>query len=209
VGGMKVTSPIKAATAPVIGLISVATFGIPWLLLVATMLLTFAMLVAIVKLLRSMVLKRVELLFDRHLFRTWPRAFGFGLLFTVAVQTSSIPTSLVVPLAAAGILRLAQVYPFNLGSNVGTTFTAMLAALATANETAITVAFSHTLFNIFGIALICSIPPIRRLPLRLAERLAEIAVARRAFAVGLLLGVYFIVPLAFVVAGRLWTHLAG
>jgi len=208
-GGMRLTSPLKTATTPMIKLLTLMVFGQAWLLLIVTALLTFTMLVAIVKLLRSMVLAKVEVLFDRHIFRTWPRALIFGLVFTVVVQTSSIPTSLVIPLAAAGVIRLNQVYPFNLGSNVGTTFTAVLAALATGNEIAIIVAFSHVLFNLFGIIAICAIPVIRRLPMRLAERLAEVATRRRIVAVAVVLGVYFVIPLVFVAVSRLWSHLLG
>jgi len=208
-GGMRLSNPLKAATAPMIKLLTAAVFGQAWLLLVVTVLLTFTMLVTIVKLLRSMVLAKVEVLFDRHIFRTWPRAMLFGLVLTVVVQTSSIPTSLVVPLAAAGVIKLGQVYPFNLGSNLGTTLTAVLAALATGNEVAITVAFSHVLFNIIGILAICAVPVIRRLPMRLAERLAVVGTRHRAVAVGVIFGVYFIVPLIFVAASRLWSHLIG
>ncbi len=93
----------------------------------------------------------------------------FGLLITVLVQSSSITTSLAVPFAGAGILTLIQIFPYTLGANIGTTITAMLAALAVGEISAVTVAFAHLLFNICGIALIWPLPAIRRIPLRLAE----------------------------------------
>ena len=40
------------------------------------------------------------------------------------VQSSSITTSLVVPLAGAGVLTLRQIFSFTLGANIGTTITA-------------------------------------------------------------------------------------
>jgi solute carrier family 34 (sodium-dependent phosphate cotransporter) len=198
-GGMHLANPLKTATQPAIDLLRFLLFDHAVLLLAVTVILTFAMLVAIVKLLRSLVLKRIEGFFDRHLFLNWRRAMLFGLLLTVAVQSSSIPTSLTIPLAGAGILKLAQVYPFNLGANIGTTITAMLAALATANETAIIVAFSHLFFNLLGILLIWSIPAIRRIPLRLAEYLARQGVRNRFIAPVLVLFVYFLIPLFFVI----------
>jgi solute carrier family 34 (sodium-dependent phosphate cotransporter) len=197
-GGMQLANPLKTATQPAINLLRFLLFDNAALLLSVTVALTFAMLVAIVKLLRSLVLKRIEGFFDRHLFLNWHRAMLFGFLLTVAVQSSSIPTSLAIPLAGAGILKLIQVYPFNLGANLGTTITAMLAALATANETAIVVAFSHLFFNLLGILVIWGIPLIRRIPLRLAEHFARQGLRSRFVPLAVVIGVYFLVPLIFV-----------
>ncbi|HSG80451.1 MAG TPA: Na/Pi symporter, partial [Acidimicrobiia bacterium] len=57
-------------------------------------------------------------------------AMVIGLIMTVAVQSSSITTSVLVPLIAAGIVTLENAYPMTLGANVGTTITAVLASLA-------------------------------------------------------------------------------
>ena len=59
------------------------------------------MLYALVKLLRSLVLEKIEAFFDQYIFKTILRAVGFGVLITIMVQSSSITTSLVVPLAGA------------------------------------------------------------------------------------------------------------
>src|SRR5690606_14125815 len=67
------------------------------------------------------MLTRFEHFFDTHLFRTAARAMLFGTLLSFAVQSSSIPTSLAIPLAAAGVLKLSQLYPFSLGANLGST----------------------------------------------------------------------------------------
>ena len=77
---------------------------------------------------------------------------AFGTLLTISVQSSSITTSTIVPLAGAGVLSLRQIFPFTLGANIGTTVTAMMAAL-TLNSYALVAAFSHLLFNISGILL--------------------------------------------------------
>lgn len=201
-GGMRLSNPLKAATEPTIKLLAFVVFQQPVLLLILTTSLTFGMLIAIVKLLRSLVLTKVEHFFDRHLFKTWPRAMFFGLLLTISVQTSSIPTALAIPLAGAGILKLIQIYPYSLGSNVGTTITAMLAALATAHEVAIIVAFSHLIFNVLGILLIWPVPFIRMIPLRIAEFLAEKTRNRRIFPVALIASLYFIIPLFVILLTR-------
>ena len=49
---------------------------------------------------------------------------GIGL--TVLVQSSSITTSLIVPLLGAGVINLHQVFPYMMGANIGTTVTAFL-----------------------------------------------------------------------------------
>ncbi|MBE0541798.1 MAG: Na/Pi symporter [Verrucomicrobia bacterium] len=198
-GGMTLANPLQAATKPVLEFLSALMKNHPMLLLVFSAVLTFAMLAAIVKLLRSLVLKKVESFFDEHLFKNAGRAMLFGLLLTVAVQSSSVTTSLIVPLAGAGLLRLRQIFPYTLGANVGTTVTAMLAALATGKPEAVTVAFAHLLFNLFGILLIWPVPWIRQIPIRLAEGLAELSVRHRYIALLYVLLIFFVIPLALIV----------
>ena len=48
------------------------------------------------------------------------------MLATAVVQSSSITTSLVVPLVGAGMLTIEQIYPYTLGANIGTTVTALI-----------------------------------------------------------------------------------
>lgn len=198
VGGMWLCNPLKAATGPVISLMKWALFHNAILMLLGTLALTYVMLVGLVKLLRSLVLSKVEVFFDRVLFRSWQRAMLFGFLLTLALQTSSVPTSLAIPLAGAGVLKLMQVYPFTLGSNVGTTITAFLAALATGMELPVVVAFSHIAFNILGILIIWTFPAIRKLPLLAAQALAHKSMNARYIPVSILAGVYFVIPLFFV-----------
>ncbi|GIS36097.1 MAG: hypothetical protein Ct9H90mP7_1050 [Candidatus Neomarinimicrobiota bacterium] len=44
---------------------------------------------------------RLQAFFDTHIFRTTLRAMFFGVIITILVQSSSITTSLVIPLAGA------------------------------------------------------------------------------------------------------------
>jgi len=122
-------------------------------------------------------------------------AMVLGLLITVSVQSSSITTSILVPLAAAGVVTLRNIYPVTLGANVGTTITALLAALAASRPEALTVALVHTLFNLAGIALLYPISAVRDIPPRLAEGLAGMAVVRPAYAVLYVAGAFVVVPL--------------
>ncbi len=122
-------------------------------------------------------------------------ALLLGLIITIAVQSSSITTSILIPLAAAGVLSLRNAYPVTLGANVGTTITALLAALAASKPEALTVALAHTTFNIAGIVVLYVIPFARDVPVRLAEGLAEVAVFHRTAAVAYVVGLFIVVPL--------------
>ena len=122
-------------------------------------------------------------------------AIVLGMIITVAVQSSSITTSVLVPLAAAGVLSLENVYPVTLGANVGTTVTALLASLATGSPAAVTVALVHTLFNLTGIALFYPVRSLRALPIRLATGLARIGAERRTWAVTYVLAMFLVIPL--------------
>lgn len=196
-GGMRLSNPLKAATEPTIEAIAAICLHNGWVMLFVTVALTYGMLVCIVKILRGLVLHRMEQFFDTHLFRNSGRAMAFGLILTFAVQTSSVPTALVVPLAGAGILRLAQVYPYCLGSNLGTTMTAMLAALATGNEVAVKAAFAHLIFNILGILIIWPVPLIRRIPMRVAEFMGARAKRNRYIPLVVISLIYFLIPAFF------------
>ena len=122
-------SPIKTAIKWGAKQIESLSFDNTSLLILFSIILTFSMLALIVKLLRSMVLSRVEQFFDKYIFTTTMRAMVFGILLTIFVQSSSVSTSTIVPLAGAGVLTLRQIYPFTLGANLGTTVTALLASL--------------------------------------------------------------------------------
>lgn len=197
-GGLKLSNPLKAATKPAIEMISYLCRDHPIPVLIVSVLLTFGMLIAIVRLLRSMVLEKVEGFFDEHLFRNAGRAMFFGGVLTIAVQSSSITTSLVIPLAGAGILRLHQIFPYTLGANIGTTMTAILAALATGKPEAVSVSFAHLLFNVFGILIIWPIPVVRAVPIRIAEWIADVSVRNRAIPLVLIPMIFFVIPLMLI-----------
>ena len=119
---------------------------------------------------------------------------------TVMVQISSIATSVMVPLVGAGVITLEQVFPYTIGANIGTTVTAMLAALATGNPASVTVAFSHLIFNLTASALIYLPPPIRAIPLTLARALGRLGSRNRLLA-GIYIALFFFaLPLLLLLA---------
>ncbi len=159
----------------------------------------FGSLYGMVRIMRTAVLSRVERLFHDYIFRTALRAFVLGLLLTALVQSSSVTTSLIVPLAGAGLLTIHQVFPYTLGANVGTTVTAMLAALSLGEPAAIAVATAHLLFNICGIAIFY---PLRAIPKFLSTRLARLAAAWPPAAVIFVIVVFFLTPMALIAITR-------
>lgn len=73
---------------------------------------------------------------------------------TILVQSSSIFTSTLTPLVGLGVITVERVYPFTLGSNIGTTVTGILAALTASTpqdlRNSLQIALCHTFFNIIG-----------------------------------------------------------
>ncbi len=159
---------------------------------VVTVLLALAF---VTKNMRRLVAKRVERTLNTALSRgSGLVALTVGMVVTISVQSSSITTSMLIPLAAAGVLTLHNAYPVTLGANVGTTITALLAALATSRPEALTIALVHTLFNIGGILLLYPVTALRQIPIRGAEILARVAVERRLLAVVYVAGMFIAVP---------------
>ena len=145
---------------------------------------------------------RSERFLHRYLFGTPLTTMLFGGIFTILVQSSSITTSIVVPLIGSGILTLPQIFPYVLGANIGTTVTAMLASLATGNLAAVTVAFTHLSFNLSGILLIYPIPAIRHIPMSMASGLAALTGKSRLIPIAYVVLVFYLIPLLLIFLWR-------
>jgi solute carrier family 34 (sodium-dependent phosphate cotransporter) len=199
VGGLSVSSPLQFVTGPPLDGISRLTGHIAWIELAVALVLLFGALKVMVDMLRSLVSRRFEVILDKYLFGNAGRAFLLGLFFTALVQSSSVTVSMAVPLAGAGLLTLRQLFPYALGANIGTTITAVLAALVTGSVAAVQVAFAHTLFNSLG-AMVWY--PLRIVPLTLASRIGGFCARHRAFAVAAVIVVFFAIPLVAVILLR-------
>ena len=198
---LQANSPIKVAVKAGAKFIQKFTFDNDIIYLILSVFITFLMLYSIVKLLKSLVLKKIEGFFDQYIFKTPVIAMIFGVLITIMVQSSSITTSLVVPLAGAGVLTLRQIFPFTLGANIGTTVTALLAAI-TGTVSALVAAFSHLLFNILGILIVYCMPFLRNIPLTLAENISEVAVSKKYIPLVYLFIIFILIPLCIIYFGR-------
>jgi len=194
-------SPIKTAIKWGTNQLEAISFDNNIIFIICSILLTFAMLYSIVKLLRTLVLANVQKFFNQYIFKTAIRGLLFGMLLTIMVQSSSITTSTIIPLAGAGVLALRQVYPFTLGANIGTTVTAILAAL-TLNVTAMIAAFAHLFFNLYGILIIYVNPLFRPIPLKLANWIAEVAIKNKFIPLIYLVCFFFLLPFIIIILGR-------
>jgi sodium-dependent phosphate cotransporter len=192
IGAISLLNPVKMLTYPLVDFLKEHLGSYPFIIFILSLLLLLFSLKMMFDALRGLVVKKAELWFDRFLFKTAFHAFLIGLLLTAMVQSSSMTTSLIVPMAGAGILTLKQVFPYALGSNVGTTVTAIIAALVTGNLAAITVAFSHLLFNISGIIIWW---PLKCAPIFVALSFSQYSMRNKIIPVGYIIIMFFIVPL--------------
>lgn len=163
--------------------------------------LVFASVYFLGKLLKQLMTGRAKDILETALGRGPIAGILAGIFVTILVQSSSATTSLMIPLAGAGVFGLDVIYPFTLGANIGTTVTSLLAATAVTGERALPalqIAKVHLFFNVFGVLLIFGIPYLRPLPVIWANRLAEAASDNKFIALAYLIGVFFVVPLILV-----------
>ncbi|WP_258867921.1 Na/Pi symporter [Alkalilimnicola ehrlichii] len=192
-------SPVKVITAPVVngvdwlGAVFMPTPGAEGIFVAAVgLLLMFVSLVLMVKNLRGALLRYMDGLFSTYFFKNDARAYGIGVISTVLVQSSTITTSLMVPLAGAGIVRIRRVFPFMIGANLGTTVTSVLAATANPVAAAMTVALFHVIFNLVGSAIWY---PLRRIPIMTATWYGRLAGRQPRYAFIFLFAVFVVIPL--------------
>ncbi|KAK3087037.1 hypothetical protein FSP39_000749 [Pinctada imbricata] len=177
-------------------------------MLVLSLLILCICLVAIVKILHSLLQGNI---------RKWIRSFvnaefpgkakyftGYlaillGMGITILVQSSSIFTSSITPLVGVGVIKIERMYPLTLGSNIGTTTTGILAALANDDlkdlKNSLQIAFCHLFFNISGILIFYPIP-FMRFPIGLAKFLGEETAKYRWYAIAYLIFMFILFPLS-------------
>ena len=212
VGGVTYESPIRGViNAGFVPLETVSRLLFPFeagqavFLLVVSGLLIFSALYLLVKVMRAAAHGRVEVMVTGVLGSNVLLSLLIGVVVTVMVQSSSITTSLLVPLAAAGLLRLKQAFPITLGANIGTTVTAFLAALAVSGPNAsagLEIALVHLLFNLSGILLVYPVVAIRQVPLRLAVTLTRVALRSKKMMLVWIVALFYGIPAIVLLISR-------
>jgi len=171
--------------------------------LVLSLIMLCVALYGIVKLLKLLVLSGNQKLWAKVLNMNGYLAIIVGAGLTIAVQSSSIITSTLVPLVGLGTLTLEGMLPLTLGSNIGTTCTALLAALASGKVNALQIALCHLMFNIMGILVFYPIPPMRRLPIGAARKLGYLTICFKSFPFVYIFTAFFIIPLSILALGQM------
>ncbi|WNJ19998.1 Na/Pi symporter [Pontibacter sp. G13] len=155
------------------------------------------------KVLKTLVIGKIENNMNRYVFQRPPVSLLVGFLSTTAVQSSSITSSLMVPLVATNKVTLRNAFPFLMGANIGTTTTALFAALFAydssnpvvgAAQAGLAIAFVHLLFNLFGVLVLFPIPKVREIPIRLAEGLGQLTLKNRLYGIAYVVVTFFLIP---------------
>ena len=206
----KPTNPIKVITKPVVNAfnsisesVAGANLAGSTMMAVLGLLLLFMALIFLVKNLKGAVLTKLEGLFSTVFFRNDFVAWLSGIFSTISVQSSSVTTSLMVPIAGAGAVKLKRAFPFMLGANIGTTVTGLIAALANPTMAAVTVAIAHIIFNCCDNLIWY---PLRKIPIRISKAYSALASRSRKWAFIFLAVVFVVVPAIGVVITEVFIY---
>jgi len=212
--GAEFKSPLGLITKPIVGFLYNSKFpsASPGLLqkifpptiaqiviLVLALVFLFIALRFMVKVIRELVIGKVEQFFSDYIFRNGVLALLLGLILTAIVQSSSITTSIMIPLAGAGIVNIYQVFPYTVGANIGTTVTTLLAAMATCSPAALVVAIAHFTFNVLGMVIILPFKSIRMIPIKIALAASNMTMKSKLYPILFIVLISFIIPILLLV----------
>ncbi|MEO8474125.1 MAG: Na/Pi symporter [Chryseolinea sp.] len=171
----------------------------PFILAFLSLLMLFASILIFRRLISNLLKAKSPEVFSRFFFKNSLKSFSWGLLTTAAIRSSTITTSVVVPIVAKKIVSLKQAAPFIMGANVGTTITAFIAAMLQSNSSSgISIAIAHFLFNFIGVMLFFPIPVLRKLPMELAEWLGKLTLKYRLAGFVYILVAFFFLPFSLI-----------
>jgi len=109
-------------------------------------------------------------------------------------------------IAGVGVIRLEQMYPLTLGANIGTTMTALMAAMVADTIGSLQVALAHLFFNITGILIWYPIPFMRQVPLNGARQLGRATRLWRGFPLVYIFTVFIIIPMILLGLSAIFVH---
>ncbi len=174
----------------------VSTFG-PIITLLLGIVLLFSCIKLISKWLYKILIGKTKDQFEKVVFKNKYRAFGWGLVITSLAQSSSLTTSLIVPLVATGKVKIRKGFQFIMGANIGTTITALLAAVFQ-SEAAISLAIVHLLFNLIGVLIFLLIPFISGFPVYLAKKMGIMTMKARLVGFAYIFFAFFLLPFTLI-----------
>lgn len=145
---------------------------------------------------RRMLLSKNEegqTFFERTFFESDASSLFSGLSLTAIVQSSSLTSSLIVPLVAVGKLGMSRAFAFLIGANVGTTFTALFVAYNSHVVSGMQIALVHVIVNIGG-ALFFMLPATPKMAYWYAKKLGKLGARNKMFGFAYLLLIFFLLP---------------
>ena len=134
---------------------------------------------------------------EKYVFGNSVKSLAWGTGFTAAVQSSSVTTSLIVPLVATGKINMRKAFPFLMGANIGTTVTALIASISQ-TQAALAIAMCHLLFNLFGVLVLFPFSAVRNIPIWMSETLGHYAGKRRLVGIAYIVITFFLIPFAMI-----------
>ncbi len=170
-----------------------------FLLATFSFILLFTSILVFRKLISGLLLASSPERFSRFFFKNAWKSFFWGTITTAAIRSSTITTSVVVPIVAQRIVSLRKAAPFILGANIGTTITAFIAAFFNVNTAgAISIAISHFLFNLIGVLIFYPIPLLRKIPIEMANWLGKLTLKYRLAVFVYILMIFFFIPFSLI-----------
>lgn len=205
--GVKSLATDISVSKPVYSLIKPLTLGISnlvenyWIIGIISILLIFAAIKLFSRYSYKLLIGKSKDKLKSYIFSNPFKSFSWGILFTGALQSSSITTSLSVPLVATRKVLLSSVFPFIMGANIGTTITALLAAIYK-SEAAVSLAIAHLILNLIGVLIFLPFNVIRNFPVELASRFGIKASENRLIGFFYIILTFFLIPFLLIYLSR-------
>lgn len=202
-----ITKPVSKSIVNMLEVFPASIAGYVTILVGIT--LVIASVIFLGKVLKAVMQGKAKHILEQAVGRNKATGIASGTLITVLVQSSSTTTSLVVPLAGAGVLTTRQVFPFSMGANIGTCITALLAATAVTGDFkvfALQIALVHLMYNVLGVLVFSLVPWVRDLPVKSAEMLGNKSEENRLWAIGYIFSVFFLLPGTVFAGEKLLDH---
>jgi solute carrier family 34 (sodium-dependent phosphate cotransporter) len=172
-----------------------ATGNNPTIYLIISLAITVVALTSLVKILKSNFLETIKKSLSKKFFATPFRSWASGAVSTMIIQSSSVTTSLVIPLAAEDKLTLEQIYPYTVGANIGTGLTAFIAAVSL-SPIAFIAALISLMFDVFSTFIIFLNPLLSHVPIFLARRFGYYSAKYKQFPFIYIVIAFIVLPLA-------------
>lgn len=151
----------------------------------------------LVRMMRRYATETIERAMSSALMRGRTASFLAGIVVTVVMQSSTLSTSLMIPLFASGVLDQRRGFAMIAGANLGTTLKLVAAAYA-GSQGSIEIAIAHLLFNALGASVLFALPYARRLVPGLASFGASFFRGRPFVFAALLVAIWLAGPLVVI-----------